>query len=140
MKAPTLKQIAAIVAAIISLVIGYLVVANWGAISEWFKSKLPGQGGSGGGAAVKAGTVIITASNPKDPYLRDWHVQDASGKSIKVENHTSGQSMSVELTPGNYVFIIGQTGGDAYGKYSGTVGTLPFDSVDNDEGFSFTVA
>jgi hypothetical protein len=81
-------------------------------------------------------TIVITASDPNDPYLRDWALtidrpmvpeQGASGYigGDGYETLYSGDTMTFTTTlsdgPHYLVFIIGQSGGPSYGTYSGTI-------------------
>jgi hypothetical protein len=80
--------------------------------------------------------IVITASDPSDPYLRYWGVmfdapmpQEVSfegyvGADVN-EVHYSGDTMTVQwtLSPGAHYLVFGvtQTGGPSYGTYSGTI-------------------
>jgi hypothetical protein len=81
-------------------------------------------------------SIVITASDPNDPYLRDWALTidrpmpPAQGSSGYIggdgyEALYSGSTMTFLKTlsagPHYLIFIIGQSGGPSYGTYSGTI-------------------
>ena len=77
--------------------------------------------------------ITITASDPSDPYLRDWALTvDRPMPPIQYDNSAdgyetlySGDTMTFSATlssgPHYLMFIIGQSGGPSYGTYSGTI-------------------
>lgn len=85
-------------------------------------------------------TVVITASDPNDPYNRDWNIYTSfPGTPILTAIHSSEDTWAVDLAPGTYYFNVGQTGGPAYGTYSGTINGVPFSGVDASHAAQFTV-
>jgi hypothetical protein len=106
-------------------------------------------------------TVQITATNDADPIPRDWQIfkTNPTGKLIGSNGmygvydgmqpvqkaiFDSGATWTVELPSGTYYLIIGQSGGDSYGTYSGTVTTqqkspVPFANVDAQHAAAFTI-
>lgn len=86
-------------------------------------------------------TVTITASNPVDPYLRDWNIYTSSQTPpIQTINLTSGNTWTTQLEPGSYLFSIGQSGGPTYGTYSGIINDVAFSGVDANHAVPFTVS
>jgi hypothetical protein len=80
-------------------------------------------------------SIVITASDPLDPYPRTWDVTfdramppfnngDHVGADAD-ETHSSGDTMTIQwsLSPGAHylIFAVTQTGGPSYGTYSGTI-------------------
>lgn len=105
---------------------------------------------------LKAGSITFTASNSADTFPRDWNVfeGDAVGTIVSgmtyqpapkiQEVHTQGESMQVVLEPGTYTFQIGQSGGAAYGTYSGKAvdsegNEVPFEGIMLTKGITFKV-
>ena len=98
-------------------------------------------------------TVTITASNPNDIFPRDWNVftTDPSGKyvgggqweggitPIRYDVFYQPHTWTIDLPDGTYYFIIGQSGGSAYGTYSGTINGTPFSGVDINRAEPFTI-
>jgi len=81
-------------------------------------------------------TVVINATDPQDPYSRFWAVTFDRPMPLETPQqgypnadfniiHHSGDTMVVNeiLSPGEHYmeFIVSQTGGPAYGEYSGTI-------------------
>jgi hypothetical protein len=96
--------------------------------------------------------ISVYASDPADPYLRDWGltidrpmVPEQDGIQVgfigadAYGNYTSGSTMTLNWTfsPGPHylIFIVGQSGGPSYGTYSGTITmngqTYQFSGVDD---------
>ena len=93
--------------------------------------------------------IVITASDPSDPYSRFWGLtfdrpmpqlvswEGYVGADVN-EVHVSGDTMIVQwtLSPGAHYLIFGvsQTGGPTYGTYSGTIkingNTYNFSGID----------
>lgn len=81
-------------------------------------------------------SIVITASDPNDGYLRFWDVTfdralpplmpngDHVGSDVD-EVHHSGDAMTIQwpLSTGAHylIFYVSQTGGPSYGVYSGTI-------------------
>lgn len=85
-------------------------------------------------------TVVITASDPSDPYSRDWNIYTSfPGVLIQTTNDTFGGTWTVDLPTGTYYFNVGQSGGSAYGTYSGAINGVPFSGVDVNNAAQFTV-
>jgi hypothetical protein len=93
-------------------------------------------------------TIVITGSDPNDPYLRTWDVVfdralpyttggDYVGSDVD-EVHASGDTMTIQwpLSAGAHYMIldITQNSGPSYGTYSGTItingNTYSFSGVD----------
>jgi len=86
------------------------------------------------------GNVTIYAVDPDDPYLRDWNIYTAfPGTKIQTTNKASGNTWVTELPSGTYYFNVGQSGGAAYGTYSGTINGISFSGVDVNHAVQFTV-
>ena len=87
-----------------------------------------------GSPAISGPTnITITASDPSDPYLRDWAltidrpmppIQDdmsADGYEALYSGDTMTFSAMLSSGPHYLMFIIGQSGGPSYGTYSGAI-------------------
>lgn len=85
-------------------------------------------------------SVQIIASDPSDPYLRDWNIYTSfpAMPSLTI-NKFSGDTWTVDLPVGTYYFNVGQSGGAAYGTYSGTINGVAFSGVDVAHAAQFTV-
>ena len=112
------------------------------------------------GACVKstnnAYTVTIQASDSSDSYLRDWNIftydptgtyigngKWSSGTPLKTSYYTRSGTWSVNLNSGTYYLVIGQTGGESYGTYSGEISingvSMHFTNADINHAIKFNV-
>ena len=99
----------------------------------------------------KLDSITIMASDPNDYYVRDWNIFNVNpgiyqgngvwsgGTPIMSINLPSDSTWTIELEPGNYWFVIGQTGGSDYGTYSGTINGKAFSNADINNPIQFTV-
>jgi len=116
--------------------------------------------GCSNGACVKstnnAYIVTIQASDPSDSYLRDWNIftydptgtyigngKWSSGTPLKTSYYTRSGTWSVNLNSGTYYLVIGQTGGESYGTYSGEISingvSMHFTNADINHAIKFNV-
>lgn len=101
-------------------------------------------------------SVTFHASDPYDYYLRDWNIFTVDptgtykgggvwgvGAPLKISYFTTSGTWNVNLTSGTYYFLIGQSGGEAYGKYSGEISSggisMSFSGADVNHAIPFTV-
>lgn len=84
-------------------------------------------------------TVSIYAEDSADPYLRDWNIYTSFPDALIIIGYfVSGDTWTVDLDEGTtYYFNVGQSGGPAYGTYSGTINGVPFSGVDVNHAVQF---
>jgi len=101
-------------------------------------------------------TVTIRASDPSDFYTRDWNIftydptgtyigngKWSSGTPLKTSYYTRSGTWSVNFNSGTYYLVIGQTGGESYGSYSGEISisgvSMQFTNADINHAIKFNV-
>lgn len=159
-----------LIGAIVALVggaVGYLVYTKYFAKAQGVTNNQQGGGSNSSGSGNQSNSggsstssISIYGDDVYDSAPRDWQIftenptnkcVGSSGQygvysgltAVQKTVKQSGSTWTLSLSKGTYYLIIGQSGGDGLGTYSGTItvnGTsVPFSNVDNQHAAQFTV-
>ncbi len=101
-------------------------------------------------------SITVQASDSSDSYVRDWNIftydptgtyigngKWSSGTPLKTAYYTRSGTWSFNLNSGTYYLVIGQSGGEPYGSYSGQINVngvnMQFTGADINHAIKFDV-
>lgn len=127
-------------------------------VNQWITRAIaPGKGPDSYGHSFQSTTIKITGDDPNDQGIRDWNIftnppgsylgggQWSGGAPVQQAFKQTSDSWQLDLPPGTYYFLIGQSGGPNYGTYTGTIQVgngpaMPYTGVDANHAVTIAVS